>query len=82
MRILVVVLAGVGVLFGATEVAVTASAGSAAGLLLGLWGAGSLAGEIVAARLGGGARSARGLAVLIVALGVSHLLLVAAPGSR
>jgi predicted MFS family arabinose efflux permease len=76
MRILVIVLVGVGVLFGATEVAVAASAGPAAGLLLGLWGAGSLAGGIVAARLGGGASTGRGLALLIAALGGSHLALV------
>lgn len=78
MRTLVTVLAGVGVLFGATEVAVTASAGPAAGLLLGLWGLGSLAGGIVAARLGGGATEGRPFALLLAALGVGHLLLVAA----
>ena len=81
MRILVTVLGGVGVLFGATEVAVAASAGPAAGLLLGLWGVGSLAGGVVAARLGGGVTSGRGLARLIVALGLSHLVLVTVAAS-
>ena len=86
MRTLVVVLAGVGVLFGATEVAVTATADAlgattAAGPLLALWGMGSLAGGFVAARLGGGASGGHGLAVLLAALGAGHLLLVAASGS-
>ncbi|MFC7531568.1 MFS transporter [Actinoplanes sp. GCM10030250] len=79
MRTLVTVLAGVGVVFGATEVSVTASAGPTAGLLLGLWGAGSLAGGIVAARLGGGATGGRSFAALLAVLGVSHLVLVATP---
>ena len=78
MRTLVTVLAGVGVLFGATEVALTASAGPAAGWLLGLWGVGSLAGGVVAARLGGGVTGGRSFALLLAALGGGHLLLVAA----
>ncbi|MCA2217164.1 MFS transporter [Jidongwangia harbinensis] len=78
LRVLVAVLGGVGVLFGATEVATTAAAGPAAGLLLGLWGAGSLAGGVVAARLGGGAAAGRGFTRLLAALGAGHLLLVAA----
>lgn len=86
MRTLVLVLLGVGVLFGATEVAVTAYADSlgstaAAGPLLGLWGVGSLLGGAVAARAGGGARTAAGLAVLLGALGTGHLALAACSGS-
>jgi MFS family permease len=86
MRTLVLVLVGVGVLFGATEVAVTASAealGStvAAGPLLGLWGVGSLLGGAVAARAGGGARTADGLAGLLGALGAGHLALAGCSGS-
>jgi predicted MFS family arabinose efflux permease len=77
----VIVLVGVGVLFGATEVAVTASAGSGAGLLLGLWGVGSLAGGVVAAKLGGGARTGRSFALLLAGLGIGHLILVAASAS-
>lgn len=77
MRTLVAVLAGVGVVFGATEVGVAAAAGSSAGLLLGLWGVGSLAGGVVATRLGGGAPAGRGFALLVGGLGAGHLALVA-----
>ena len=82
LRVLVAVLGGVGVLFGATEVAATAAAGPAAGLMLGLWGAGSLAGGVVAARLGGGAAAGRGFTLLLAALGAGHLLLVPASATR
>jgi hypothetical protein len=49
--------------------------------LLALWGAGSLAGGVVASRLGGGARSARGLVGMLAALAAGHLALGAAAGS-
>ena len=67
MRTLVLALGSAGLLFGATEVAVTAAADAlggtaAAGPLLGLWGVGSLIGGIVVARAGGGARTGAGLA--------------------
>jgi predicted MFS family arabinose efflux permease len=75
LRLLVTVLAGVGVVFGATEVGVTAGSGSAAGLLLGLWGVGSLTGGVIAARLGGGAGPGRGFTLLLTALGLGHLAL-------
>ena len=78
MRVVVLVLAGAGVVFGATEVGVTAAAGSRAGLLLGLWGAGSLAGGVLAARLGGGAAAGRGFTLLLGLLGLGHLVLVGA----
>lgn len=83
---LVLALGGAGVLFGATEVAVTASAEhlggtAAAGPLLGLWGVGSLLGGIVVARAGGGARTGTGLAALLTALAASHLALAAATES-
>ena len=87
MRTLVLVLVGVGVLFGAVEVAVTAAAelhsGStfAAGPLLALWGAGSLVGGILAARLGGGPTSGGGLAFMLAALTAGHLALAPAAGS-
>jgi predicted MFS family arabinose efflux permease len=86
MQTLVVVLVGVGALFGAAEVGIAAAAdalGSPAmtGPLLGLWGAGSLAGGLVATRLGGGARSAAGLALLLGALAAGHLALAAAAAS-
>ena len=72
VRTLVLVLGGVGLLFGATEVAVTAAADAlggtaAAGPLLGLWGVGCLLGGVVAARAGGGARTGTGLALLLAA---------------
>jgi predicted MFS family arabinose efflux permease len=86
MQTLVVVLIAVGVLFGAVEVAVTAAAetlGSttAAAPLLALWGAGSLAGGLIAARLGGGAHNGAGLALVLAALTAGHLALAAAAGS-
>ena len=69
MRTLVIVLLALGVVFGAVEVAVVGAAdalggSAAAGPLLGLWGAGSLAGGVVAARMGGGARTGAGLALV------------------
>lgn len=86
VRTLVLVLAGAGLLFGATEVAVMASADAlghtaAAGPLLGLWGVGGLIGGVVAARLGGGARTGVGLAVLLAALSGGHLALAGGVGN-
>jgi predicted MFS family arabinose efflux permease len=86
MRTLVLVLLALGVVFGAVEVAVVASAdalgsSAAAGPLLGLWGAGSLVGGVVAARMGGGARTGAGLALVLAALAAGHLALAAAAGS-
>ena len=86
IRMLVLILIGTGTVFGATEVGVTAAAkalGSTAagGPLLALWGLGSLLGGIVATRLGGGARRAGGLTVLLVALAVGHGALVLTTGS-
>ncbi len=86
MRTLVIVLIAVGVLLGAGEVAVVAAAktlGSttAAAPLLALWGVGSFAGGLLAARLGGGARTAAGLALVLGALTAGHLALIPAAGS-
>jgi MFS family permease len=86
MRTLVAISLGTGTVFGATEVGVTASAhalgaATAAGPLLGLWGAGSLIGGIVATRLGGAARDARGLIPLLAALAISHGALILTTGS-
>lgn len=83
LRILAAALVGVGVLFGATEVAVTAASetsgsAGAAGPLLAMWGLGSLLGGVTAARLGGGARTAPGLALLLVVLAAGHAVLAAA----
>ena len=78
MRTLVIVLIAVGVLLGADEVAVVAAAKTldsttAAAPLLALWGVGSFAGGLFAARLGGGARTAAGLALILGALTAAHL---------
>jgi predicted MFS family arabinose efflux permease len=86
LQALVIVLIGVGGLFGAAEVGVAAAADALgrsgiAGPLLGLWGAGSLVGGIVATRLGGGARGVGGLALLLGGLCAGHLALAAAAGS-
>jgi predicted MFS family arabinose efflux permease len=86
MRTLVIVLIAVGVLLGAVEVAVTATAKAldsttAAAPLLALWGGGSFAGGLLATRHGGGARTAAGLALVLGALTVGHLALIAAGGS-
>jgi MFS family permease len=86
VRTLVIALVAVGALFGAVEVAVTAAAANlgstaAAGPLLGLWGGGSLVGGVLATRLGGAPRGARGLLLLLVGLAAGHLLLIPAAGS-
>jgi Major Facilitator Superfamily len=86
MRTLVLVLLALGIVFGAVEVAVVGAAtalgsSGAAGTLLGLWGVGSLAGGVVAARMGGGARTGGGLALVLAALAAGHLALAAAAGS-
>ena len=75
-----------GVVFGTVEVAVVAAAdalgsAAAAGPLLGIWGAGSLVGGVIAARMGGGARTGAGLALVLAALAAGHLALAAAAGS-
>jgi MFS family permease len=81
IRTLIVIVFAIEAAFGATEVGVTAAAhasgaSAAAGPLLGLWGAGSLLGGIVAVRAGGSARSARGLIALLIALAIGHGALV------
>lgn len=86
MRTLVLVLIAVGGLLGADEVAVVAAAKAldstaAAAPLLAVWGVGSLAGGLLAARLGGGGRTAGGLVLLLGALAAGHLALVPAAGT-
>ena len=68
MRTLVIVLIAVGVLLGADEVAVIAAAKTldsttGGAPLLAVWGVGSFIGGLLVARLGGGARTAAGLAL-------------------
>jgi predicted MFS family arabinose efflux permease len=86
MRTLVVVLIAVGVLLGAVEVTVIAAAKTlgdttAAAPLFALWGAGSFAGGLLAARLGGPERTAAGLALVLCALTAGHLALIPASTS-
>ena len=85
MRTLVIVLVAVGVLLGASEVAVTAAAKTldgttAAAPLLAVWGVGSLAGGLLAARLGG-ARTGAGVALVLCALTAGSFALIPAAGS-
>jgi predicted MFS family arabinose efflux permease len=86
MRTLVVVLIAVGMLLGADEVAVIAAAKTlhssmGAAPLFALWGAGSFLGGLLVTRLGGAARTPRGLALLLGALTAGHLALIPADGS-
>jgi predicted MFS family arabinose efflux permease len=86
MRTLVALLIAVGVLLGADEVTVVAAAkgldGSiTAAPLFAVWGTGSFAGGLLAARRGGGACTAGGLALVLVAMTAGHLALIPAAGS-
>lgn len=85
IRTIVAIMLTVGVLVSAVEVAITAAmnhAGTpgATGPMLALWGAGSLVGGVAAARTGG-ARGARDLALLLLALALTHAVLAAGDGS-
>ncbi|MEA2311834.1 MAG: hypothetical protein QOE28_1802, partial [Solirubrobacteraceae bacterium] len=80
VRTLVLVFFMLGATFGSVEVAVPAAATAAhhpgaTGLLLGIWGLGSLLGGLAAARAGAPADGVRRLVVLLAALGAGHLLL-------
>jgi MFS family permease len=82
VRTLTAVMALVGLLLGAVEVAVAAAMTAAhtpgaTGPLLALWGAGSLVGGLVAARAGR-PPDARSVAALLVALGLGHAALAVA----
>jgi predicted MFS family arabinose efflux permease len=86
LRTLVFALVGMGALTGAVQVGVAAATDTlghagAAGPLFGIWGAGSLVGGLVASRHGGGARTGRGLALIMGGLVAGHLLLVPGAGS-
>jgi predicted MFS family arabinose efflux permease len=86
LRTLVAVLLAVGVLFGAVEVAVTATVGTpddatAAAPFLALWGLGSLVGGVVLARRGGKGVTPGALVAMLGVLGAGHLALMAATGS-
>jgi predicted MFS family arabinose efflux permease len=86
VRTIVAIMLTVGVLVSAVEVAITAAmsdagAPGATGPLLALWGIGSLVGGVAAARAGGGARRTRDLALLLLALALTHAVLAAGGGS-
>jgi len=85
VRTLMLVFFLLGATFGAIEVAVPVAAEAAgrpgaAGLLLGIWGLGSLLGGLAAARAGAAADPVRRLSVLLAALAAGHLLLIATTG--
>jgi predicted MFS family arabinose efflux permease len=86
MRTLVIVLLAVGMLLGADEVAVIAAAKAlrtttAAAPLFAVWGAGSFMGGLLVTRLGGGARRAAGLILLLGVLTAGHMALIPADRS-
>lgn len=86
VRTLALVLLGTGVVFGATEVGVTAAAralgsAGAAGPLLAVWGLGSLVGGAIATRLRGSTRHAHGLKLLLGALAIGHGALIVVAGN-
>jgi len=80
VRTLMLVFALLGVTFGSVEIAVPVAAEAAghagvAGVLLGVWGLGSLLGGLAAARAGAAADPVRRLTVLLGALAAGHALL-------
>jgi MFS family permease len=80
VRTLMLVFALLGATFGSIEIAVPVAAeaaghAGAAGLLLGVWGLGSLLGGLVAARAGAARDPVRRLTLLLAALAGGHLLL-------
>ncbi len=86
IRALVAINLGTGIVFGATEVGVTATAkhlaaATTAAPILALWGLGSLLGGVLATRMGGGAKTMQGLVALVLALAVTHGALLLGTGS-
>jgi len=80
VRTLMLVFALLGATFGSVEIAVPVAAeaaghAGAAGLLLGVWGLGSLIGGLLSARAGAAADPVRRLSGLLAALAAGHLLL-------
>jgi MFS family permease len=77
IRVLVMVELGTGIVFGTTEVGVTATATHTAGAvaaapLLALWGVGSVIGGLIVTRWGARLRGALQLPLLLVALAIFH----------
>ena len=86
VRTLMLVFALLGVTFGSIEIAVPVAAEAAghrgaAGLLLGVWGLGSLLGGLAAARAGAARDPVKRLTGLLAALAGGHLLLTIPLGS-
>jgi predicted MFS family arabinose efflux permease len=85
VRTLMIVFLLLGATFGSVEVAVpvaseAAGVAGATGLLLGVWGFGSLLGGLLSARAGAPADPARRLSLLLAALAAGHLLLAVPAG--
>jgi MFS family permease len=85
VRTLMIVFMLLGATFGSVEVAVpvaseAAGVAGATGLLLGIWGFGSLVGGLLTARAGAPADGARRLSLLLAALAAGHLLLAIPTG--
>ena len=81
IRTLAFLLGAVGIIFGAVDVAVAATAStlhaiSDTGPLLGIWGVGSLLGGIIATRTRVSTRGAGAVILLITALGAGHAALI------
>jgi len=80
VRTLMLVFALLGATFGSVEIAVPVAAEAAghpgtAGLLLGVWGLGSLLGGLAAARAGAAQDPVRRLTLLLALLAAGHMLL-------
>jgi hypothetical protein len=81
IRALAFLLGAVGIIFGAVDVAVAATASTLhaigdTGPLLGIWGVGSLLGGIIATRTRASAHGAGAVILLITALGAGHAALI------
>jgi MFS family permease len=86
VRVLVTVFALCGLAVGAVEVAVPATLeplgqSELTGPLLGLWGAGSLVGGLIVARVGAPADAPRRLALLLAGWGAAHAALALGTGA-
>jgi len=86
IRTLALVLGAVGIIFGAVDVAVAATATAQhaigdAGPLLGIWGVGSLLGGIIATRTHTTAHRVGAVILLITALAAGHAALILGSGS-
>jgi hypothetical protein len=86
VRVLIAVFALCGIAVGAVEVAVPATLepldqSSLTGPLLGLWGAGSLLGGLVVARVGAPVDAPRRLALLLTGWGAAHAALAFGTGA-